>query len=89
MAAGRIASFHALEGAFVGLPPEQVGLAYFKSLAALEYLRDTFGMGEIRRMLKQMPSAPEFDSLLQDELRFDYAAFEGEVTSYIEKKYGS
>lgn len=87
-ASGKTPPYSALESPFVSLPPDQVGLAYAKSLAALEYLRDTFGMGEIRRLLKILPSNPNFDSLLQDELRFAYPAFDQEVASYIVKRYG-
>ena len=72
----------------MSLPPDQVPLAYAKSLAALEYLRDVFGMGEVRRMLRQMPSA-DFGTVLQDEVRMNYSAFEEEVANYVVKKYGS
>jgi tetratricopeptide (TPR) repeat protein len=81
--------FSALEGSFINLPADQVGLAYAKSLAALEYLRDTYGLGEIRRLLKFIPTNPNLNSLLQNELRVNYAAFEQEVASYIVKRYGS
>ena len=57
-------------------------------MAALEYIRDVFGMGEVRRMLRQMPTS-DFDTLLQDETRMSYAAFEEEVANYVVKKYGS
>lgn len=81
--------FSALETSFMGLPTDQVGLAYAKSLAALEYLRDTYGLGEISRLLKMMPANPNLSSLLQDELRLSYPAFEQEVANYIVKRYGS
>jgi len=87
-AAGKIPTYASLEGSFVNLPPDQATLVYAKSLAALEYLRDVFGMGEIRRMLRQMPSS-DFETVLQDELRMSYPAFEEEVASYVAKKYGS
>jgi tetratricopeptide (TPR) repeat protein len=80
--------FAALETSFLDLPADQVGLAYAKSLAALEYLRDTCGLGGIRRLLKLMPANPEVNSLLQRELRLDYTAFEQEVANYIAKRYG-
>ncbi len=89
MAAGKIPAFTSLEGSFVNLPPDQVVLAYAKSLAALEYLRDTFGMGEVRRMLTLMPSTGDFNIILQNEIRMSYPAFEEEVANYIVKKYGS
>ena len=88
IAAGKISAFASLEGSFISLPPDQAVQAYAMSLAALEYLRDVFGMGEVRRMLKQMPSS-DFSTVLQDELRMDYPAFETEVANYVVKKYGS
>jgi hypothetical protein len=46
-------------------------------------------MGEIRSLLKAMPSQPDFGVLLQDELHLSYPAFEQEVANYIVKKYGT
>jgi tetratricopeptide (TPR) repeat protein len=88
LATGKIPALAALEGPFVDLPKDQVGFVYAKSLAAIEYLRDTFGMGEVRRILKLLPSS-DFNALLQNELRLSYPAFEQEVTTYIVKRYGS
>jgi tetratricopeptide (TPR) repeat protein len=85
----RVPTFAKLEGPFMGLSNEQVGLAYAKSLAALEFLRDTYGMGEIRRLLKLFPASSSVDSLFQDELRLSYSDFEQEVANYIVKRYGS
>jgi len=81
-------TFAELEGSFMGLSNEQVGLAYAKSLAALEYLRDTYGMGEVRRVLKLLPASASVDSLFQDELRLSYGDFEKEVANYVVKRYG-
>src|SRR5579859_2674037 len=89
MTSGRAPSFKALEPSFMKLPEDQVPLAYAKSLAALEYLRATYGMAEIRQLLKAMASNPDFNSLIEQDLRLDYASFETEVSSYVEKKYGS
>ncbi len=89
VATGGLPSFPALEGPFLNLPQDQVALAYAKSLAALEYLRTTFDMGEIRNLLKVMPSQPDFGVLLQDELHLTYPAFEQEVANYLVKKYGT
>lgn len=85
----RLPTFATLEGSFMGLPDNQVGLAYAKSLAALEYLRDTYGMGEVCRLLKLLPASSSVDSLFQDELRLSYSVFEQEVANYIVKRYGS
>jgi tetratricopeptide (TPR) repeat protein len=88
MATGRLPSFEVLEGPFLNLPQDQVALVYAKSLAALEYLRTTFDMGEIRNLLKAMPSQPHFGVLLQDKLGLSYPDFEQEVANYVVKKYG-
>jgi tetratricopeptide (TPR) repeat protein len=86
LASGHAPSFQALEAPFIHLPQAQVGLAYEKSLAALEYLRDTFGMEAVRRLLKRMPSSPAFDSLLQEDLQLNYPAFEQQVEVYVAKR---
>jgi hypothetical protein len=88
-AANKIPTFAALEPPFMGLPSDQVGLAYAKSLAGLEYLRETHGMTGIRRMLKLIASNPDMDSLLQSELRLSYEAFEHEVANYIVTRFGA
>jgi len=85
----KLPAFSALEASFMDLSSEQVGLAYAKSLAGLEYLRDTYGMGEISRLLKALPSSPGLSSLFQDELRLNYAGFDQEVANYIVKRYGA
>ncbi len=86
---GKVPPYSALEDSFMGLSPDQAALAYAKSLAALEFLRDTQGLAEIRRLLKAIPANPNFNSLLQDELRLTYSSFEQEVAAYLEKRYGS
>jgi len=88
LAAGKIPPYTSLEGSFVSLPPDQAILVYAKSLASLEYLRDVFGMGEVRRILRQMATS-DFSTVLQDEVRLSYSAFEEEVANYVVKKYGS
>ena len=89
LANGQTLPFDDLESSFLELPKDQVGMAYVKSLAALQYLRDTFGMVEIRRLLKMMATSPDFDSLLQKELRMTYSALDQNVAAYVEKRYGS
>lgn len=86
---GGLPPYSALESSFLALPADQVSLTYAKSLAALEYVRDAYGQAEIRRMLKQMASNPHFDSLLENELRANYASFEQAVANDVELRYGS
>jgi tetratricopeptide (TPR) repeat protein len=89
MAGGETPPYSTLEDSFMNLPDLQAKQAYAKSLAALEYLRDTYGMVEIRQMLKLMASKPRFSSILQQELQLTYPRFEAEVTGYVVKRYGN
>ncbi len=88
LANGQAMSIDSLEASFLDLPPDKVGIAYFESLGALQYLRDTYGMLEIRRLLKQIATQPDLDALLQSELRLDYSALLQKVLAYIQKNYG-
>jgi len=88
LASGQLPSYKELEGSFMNLPTDQVIPAYAKSLAGLEYLRETYGMAVIRQLLRNMAGNSDFSTLLQD-LRLTYPTFETEVAAYIEKKYGS
>jgi hypothetical protein len=77
-----------LEGPFVRLSTGQATLAYMKSLAALEYLRDTYGLNDIRGMLGAMAADPDFDAVLQLRLHLTYGGFDKEVGTYLQKRYG-
>jgi hypothetical protein len=89
LAEGRLSSFQSLEGPFLDMPQEQVLLAYAKSLAGLEYLRNTYDMAGIRNLLKAMPAQADFAALLEDQLHLTYPAFEQEVAGYLKAKYGN
>jgi tetratricopeptide (TPR) repeat protein len=85
---GQSLPFDSLETSFLDLPKDQVGMAYFKSLVAVQYLRDTYGIEEIRRLLKFVATQPDFSALLQSELRLDYPSLERNVANYAVKRYG-
>jgi len=89
LARGQTTPFSTLENSFLEMRPDQVTLAYAKSLAALQYLRDTYGMPEVRRLLRMLARSPDISSLLLGELRIGYAEFEQAVATYVENRYGS
>lgn len=86
---GHLPSFKELEASFISLSPDEVVPAYAKSLAGLEFIRDNYGMVEIRQMLREMAANPGIGALIENDLRMPYSDFENAVASYIEKKYGS
>jgi hypothetical protein len=81
--------YSSLQRSFITLPALGANAVYAKSLAALEYLRDTRGWSEIRQMLSAMATHSDFDAVLQLELRLTYPAFEKDVGAYLRKRYGS
>jgi len=85
----RVPRYSSLQRSFVELPALGATAVYAKSLAALEYVRDTYGRGEIRQMLGAMAANPDFDTVLQLELRVTYPNFEKDVGAYLRKRYGS
>jgi tetratricopeptide (TPR) repeat protein len=86
---GHVPTYKDLEASFMKLTPQQVAPAYGKSLAALEFVRETYGTDEIRRLLKAMASNPNFGALIEQDLRLNYSSFETEVSSYVARKYGA
>jgi tetratricopeptide (TPR) repeat protein len=86
---GRTLPFTALQGPFYKLSVGQANLAYAESLAALEFIRDRYGRGEIRRLLRRMATHPDFGALLEDELRLSYAGLTQAVAASVEQRYGS
>lgn len=86
---GKLPAYKDLETSFMSLPPDEVAPAYAKSLAALEFIRENYGMVEVRQMLREMATRRDIGSLIESDLRMTYPDFETAVASYIEKKYGS
>jgi hypothetical protein len=72
----------------MSLPPNEVAPSYAKSLAGLEFIRENYGMVEVRQMLREMAGNPDIGSLIESDLRLPYSDFETAVAAYIEKKYG-
>ncbi len=85
----RLPRYSSFQSSFISLPALGATAVYAKSLAALEYLRDTYGWGEIRQILAAMAANSDFDAVLQLELRLTYPTFEKDVGAYLQKRYGS
>ena len=82
-------SLQSLEGSFMGFTGTEALLAYDESLAAVEYIRDTYGMGDIRRILERLNQGDSPEAALQDVMHSYYAQFRDDVRSYLVTKYGN
>jgi len=76
-----------LEGSWVRLPPDMVGSLYALSLAMVEYIVRTDGMGEIERLLDRITTEPSTEAALRSTLRMDYEDLLRETARYLRRTY--
>ena len=74
-----------LEGSFMHFSPAQAQLAYAESLAAVEYVRSSYGIYALRRMLELLNEGEEPEAALRNAVQADYAEFERGLGSYLAK----
>jgi tetratricopeptide (TPR) repeat protein len=72
----KAAPFSVLEHSFTRFSALQAQVAYAESLAAVEYLRGRYGMGEIVRMLESIGSGVEPETALRNSTGMDYSVLQ-------------
>jgi len=77
-----------LEGSFLNFSGGQVSLAYAESLATVCYINDSYGMGDIQRILQLLSQGSSTEAALRATIHSDYGALESEVGKYLSDKYG-
>jgi hypothetical protein len=70
---GGVPTLASLEGSWLGLSGNSAAIAYAWSLAAVESIIQTGGVGDISRLLDALATAPNTESALRDSLHTDYA----------------
>jgi hypothetical protein len=81
--------FNTLEGSFMRLSPSEALLAYDESLAAVEYINDTYGMSDIRRILERLGEGSSTEAALRATIHSDYRQMETELAKYLISRYGT
>ena len=81
--------FNALEGSFMNFSGAQAALAYDESLAAVEYISQTYGVSELRRILERLAQGSSTEAALRGTIHSDYGQLETEVTKYLTGRFGS
>lgn len=79
--------YNALEGSFMRFSPVEAVLAYDESLAAVEYISDTYGMGDIQRILQRLSEGNSTEAALRGTIHSDYRQLESDVGKYLSSKY--
>ena len=77
-----------LEGSFMRFSGGEAYLAYAESLAAVSYINDTYGMGDIQRILQRLSEGSSTEAALRATIHSDYGQLESETGKYLSDKYG-
>jgi tetratricopeptide (TPR) repeat protein len=77
-----------LEVSFLNFSPFEAVLAYDESLAAVEYIRDAYGMSELQSLLRKIGEGSSTESALRLTLHSGYAGMEDEIAQFLNTKYG-
>ena len=79
---------NALEGSFLRFSGAQSYVAYAESLAAVSYIVDSYGLGDIQRILQRLSEGSSTEAALRATIHSDYGQFEVDLARYLADKYG-
>ena len=79
---------NALERSFANFSGAQAYVAYAESLAAVSYINDSYGMGDIQRILQQLSQGSSTEAALRATIHSDYGQFETDLAKYLADRYG-
>ena len=80
--------FNVLEGSFMQFSSAQATLAYAESLAAVEYIRDTYGMSDVPRILERLAQGSSTEAALRASVHTDYKQLRDDMARWLKDKYG-
>jgi len=86
--AGAETPYNMLEGSFMNFSGPEANTAYAESLAAVEYIRDTYGMGDIQRILERLSQGSATEAALRGTIHSDYRQLHDEMSRWLAEKYG-
>ncbi|MGH9500940.1 MAG: peptidase MA family metallohydrolase [Terriglobales bacterium] len=78
---------NALEGGFMRFSPLEAAVAYEESLAAAQYLIDTYSISDVQRVLQRLGEGSSTEAALRAVVHSDYGQLEEEVGRYLTGKY--
>ena len=80
--------FNALEGGFMRFSTIEAVLAYDESLAAAEYINDTYGLSDLQRILERIGQGSSTEAALRATIHSNYGELDSEVGKYLKNRYG-
>ncbi|MGE5736568.1 MAG: peptidase MA family metallohydrolase, partial [Acidobacteriota bacterium] len=79
--------FYALEGSFARFSSGEAALAYAESLAAVQYIQDTYGLSGVRQIVERIGEGSSTEQALRGTVHSDYARLQNEVGGFLKNKY--
>ncbi len=61
-------------------------MAYEESLAAVQYISDTYGMSDLQRILERLGQGSSTEAALRATIHSDYGQLEAEVGKYLDRQ---
>jgi len=80
--------YNMLEGSFMRFSNVEAVVAYDESLAAVEYIGQTYGMSDVERILERIGQGSSSEAALRATIHSDYGQLESEVGHFLGAKYG-
>jgi tetratricopeptide (TPR) repeat protein len=77
-----------LEGDFTSFSSDEAAVAYAEGLAATEYIRNTWGMSDLARIVQRLGNGQSIESAMRTTIHAGYGELENEITVYLKKNYG-
>jgi tetratricopeptide (TPR) repeat protein len=79
--------YNTLEGSFMRFSSAEALLAYDESLAAVEYINETYGVSDIQRILQRLSEGSSTEAALRATIHSDYRQLESDVGKFLSSKY--
>lgn len=79
--------YNVLEGSFMRFSSIEAVVAYAESLAAVEYIKETYGMSDVERILERIGQGSSPEAALRATIHSDYGQLESEVGKFLASKY--
>jgi tetratricopeptide (TPR) repeat protein len=77
-----------LESSWTRLSTIQAEIAYAEGLAAVEYVRDTYGMSDVVRILQDIGRGDSTEMALRSVMHSSYQQFDEDLGTWLRKTYG-
>ena len=77
-----------LEGNFMRFTPAEAALAYDESLAAVQYIEETYGMSDLQSILQRLGEGSSTEAALRNIIHSDYGQLESELGNFLANKFG-